>query len=106
MVTSGNQKQHKERKVITMGYGSYSASDWSRLRESKGLDKASVNEIFTSRRMQDRYNPYYIDKREARDSKEHPNSTPIAIGVDITGSMGYLSEEIIKNSINEIIKKL
>ena len=89
-----------------MGYGSYKASDWSRLRESKRLDDASVNEIFTSRKMDDRYNPYYIDKREARDSQEHPNSTPIAIGVDITGSMGYLSEEIIKNSLNELMKKL
>ena len=89
-----------------MGYGSYRAADWSRLKESKGLDKASVNEIFTSRQMDDKYNPYYIDRREARDSKEHPNSTPIAIGVDITGSMGYLSEEIIKNSLNELMKKL
>ena len=89
-----------------MGYGSYSASDWSRLRESKKLDKASVNEIFKSRKMDDRFNPYFVDKREARDSKEHPNSTPIAIGVDVTGSMGYLSEEIIKNSLNELMKKL
>jgi len=89
-----------------MGFGSYSASDWSRLRESKKLDGASVNEIFKSRKMDDRYNPYYVDKREARDSKEHPNSTPIAIGVDVTGSMGYLSEEIIKNSLNELMKKL
>nr|MCR4584080.1 hypothetical protein [Lachnospiraceae bacterium] len=89
-----------------MGYGSYSASDWSRLKTSRGLDKASVNEIFKSRTMDDRFNPKYIDKREARDSKEHPNSTPIAIGVDVTGSMGYLSEEIIKNSLNELMKKL
>ncbi|MCR5118578.1 MAG: hypothetical protein K6B44_03020 [Lachnospiraceae bacterium] len=89
-----------------MGYGSYRASDWSRLKESRKIDSASVNEIFTSRKMDDRYNPRFIDKREARDSKEHPNSTPIAIGVDVTGSMGYLSEEIIKNSLNELMKKL
>ena len=89
-----------------MGYGSYRASDWSRLKESRKIDGASVNEIFRSRNMDDRFNPRYIDKREARDSKEHPNSTPIAIGVDVTGSMGYLSEEIIKNSLNELMKKL
>ena len=89
-----------------MGYGSYKASDWSRLRESRKIDSSSVNEIFTSRALDDRYNPRFIDKREARDSKEHPNSTPIAIGVDVTGSMGYLSEEIIKNSLNELMKKL
>ena len=44
--------------------------------------------------------------RESRDNDEHPNSTPIAIGVDVTGSMGYLSEEIVKNSLNELMKKL
>ena len=89
-----------------MGHGSYTASDWSRLRESKRIDGASVNEIFTSRKMDDRYNPRFISKREARDSEEHPNSTPIVIGVDVTGSMGYLSEEIVKNSLNELMKKL
>ena len=89
-----------------MGFGSYRASDWSRLKESRRIDKASVNEIFTSKKMDDRYNPRFINMREARDSKEHPNSTPIAIGVDVTGSMGYLSEEIVKNSLNELMKKL
>ncbi len=89
-----------------MGRGSYTASDWSRLRESRKIDKGSVNEIFRARKMDDRFNPRFIDKREARDCEEHPNSTPIAIGVDVTGSMGYLSEEIIKNSLNELMKKL
>ena len=89
-----------------MGFGSYTASDWTRLKESRRIDSASVNEIFTSRKMDDRYNPKFISMREARDSKEHPNSTPIAIGVDVTGSMGFLSEQIVKNSLNELMKKL
>ena len=80
-----------------MGYGSYKAADWTRLKTSRKIDKAPVNEIFKATKMDDRYNPYYVDKREARDSEEHPNSTPIVIGVDVTGSMGYLSNEIIKN---------
>lgn len=89
-----------------MGSGSYTASDWNKLRTSRNIDSASVTELFGSSRMQDKYNPYYIARREAHDSEEHPNSTPIAIGVDVTGSMGYLSEEIIKNGLNELMKKL
>lgn len=89
-----------------MGYGSYTAGDWARLRTSRRIDSSSVNEIFTSRQMDDKYNPRFIDRRVSRDSEEHPNSTPIAIGVDVTGSMGYLSSEIIKNSLNELMKKL
>ena len=89
-----------------MGRGSYTAGDWARLKESRKLEKSSVNEIFKAERMDDRFNPRFIDKREARDSEDHPNSTPIVIGVDVTGSMGYLSGEIIKNGLNELMKKL
>ncbi|MCQ2538769.1 MAG: hypothetical protein MJ124_10245 [Lachnospiraceae bacterium] len=64
------------------------------------------NQIFASREMNPKYDPKFIDKREARDSEEHPNSTPIIIGVDVTGSMGYLSTQIIKESLNELMQKL
>lgn len=90
-----------------MGSGSYTAHDWDKLKTSRSIDTySSANELFTSRTMKDEYNPKFINMREARDNDEHPNSTPIAIGVDVTGSMGYLSEEIIKNSLNELMKKL
>lgn len=89
-----------------MGCGSYTAQDWDKLRKARDIDNSSVKELFGSQKMLDKYNPYFIARREAHDSDEHPNSTPIAIGVDVTGSMGYLSEEIIKNGLNELMKKL
>ena len=89
-----------------MGRGSYTASDWTKLKESRKLETSSVNQIFKARKMDDKFNPRFIDKREARDSEEHPNSTPIMIGVDVTGSMGYLSEEIIKKSLDTLMRKL
>ena len=90
-----------------MGGGSYTASDWSKLKQSRGIDNnVSYRELFRSSHMNDLYNPRLIGTRESRDNDEHPNSTPIAIGVDVTGSMGYLSEEIIKNGLNELMKKL
>ncbi len=90
-----------------MGRGSYTASDWSRLRKSRSLDSASsANQIFLKNEMDPRFDPRFIAKREARDSEEHPNSTPIMIGVDVTGSMGYLSTQIIKESLNELMQKL
>ena len=89
-----------------MGRGSYTAKDWAKLKESRKLDSSSVNQIFKAKKMDDKFDPKYIDKREARDNEEHPNSTPIMIGVDVTGSMGYLSEEIIKNSLDALMRKL
>ena len=90
-----------------MGRGSYTSSDWSRLKKSSKIsDAATVDQLFQSRTMDERFDPKYIRVREARDSEEHPNSTPIIIGLDTTGSMGYLSEEIAKNSLHETMMKL
>ena len=90
-----------------MGRGSYTAGDWEKLKTSRSITSdARADNLFKNRQMLDKFNPKFIGMREARDNDEHPNSTPIAIGVDVTGSMGYLSEEIVKNSLNELMKKL
>ena len=90
-----------------MGRGSYTATDWEKLKTSRSITSdARADNLFKNRQMLDKFNPKFIGMREARDNDEHPNSTPIAIGVDVTGSMGYLSEEIVKNSLNELMKKL
>ncbi len=90
-----------------MGHGSYTSADWVKLKNSSKITSTSTaSQIFNSRRMNEQFNPKFINKREARDSQDHPNSTPIIIGLDVTGSMGYLSEEIAKNSLNETMLKL
>jgi len=42
--------------------------------------------------------------RESCDSAANPNSTPIIIGVDVTGSMGILAETIIKQGLGVIVQ--
>ncbi len=90
-----------------MGGGSYTGADWRRLRESRKLSTAATsNQIFKRTEMDQRFDPKFINIREARDSEEHPDSTPIIIGLDVTGSMGYLATQIAKESLNETMMKL
>lgn len=90
-----------------MGSGYYTAGDWSKLRKSRSLDSSATStQIFKANKMNPKFDPKFVDKREARDSEGHPESTPIAIGVDVTGSMGYLSTQIIKESLNDLMQEL
>ena len=90
-----------------MGRGMYNASDWSRLKNSRSLDSSvSEKDVFLKSGMDDRFNPRFIKFREARDSEDHPESTPIIIGLDVTGSMGYLAHKVAKESLHETMMKL
>ena len=87
-----------------MGGGVWRSSDWDSYKTSRKITSAStVRDIYTSTRMKEGLNPLKIKVRESCDSAEHPNSTPIILGLDVTGSMGYLAEEIAKTGLNEII---
>lgn len=90
-----------------MGYGSYRSSDWSRLKDSSKITHDSTaNDIFKSNSIAEKFDPKFVSVRESRDSEEHPNSTPVIIGLDVTGSMGYLSAEIAKNGLHETMMKI
>lgn len=44
--------------------------------------------------------------RESRDSAEHPESTPVILALDVTGSMGFIAENIVKKQLGEIMGKI
>ena len=90
-----------------MGRGSYTAADWNRLKNSRNIaHAASETEIFKSTSCDQRFDPKFIQTREARDSEDHPESLPIIIGLDVTGSMGYLAKQVAQESLNETMMKL
>ncbi len=90
-----------------MGYGSYSAKDWAKLKSSKKLsNNQNVEEVFTNRKCNPKMDPKFIGTRECFDSDDHPNTTPIVVGLDVTGSMGYLAVKIATEALNDFITKL
>lgn len=94
-----------------MGGGSYSymsahARSTERTRAYSHLsDSAAMEKAFTQKRI----DPEMVINgkvRESRDSQEHPNSFPIIIALDTTGSMGHIPMDLIKGSFPEIMKSI
>lgn len=88
-----------------MGSGSWTAGSWDRYATAsvKGKDRAT---IFKSRGMKEPYDPSLIKLRESVDSADNPASTPVIIGVDVTGSMGVLAEQLIVKGLNTTFTEL
>ena len=90
-----------------MGHGSYRSSDWNKLKSSRNITGSStVSDLYKSKSMQNWLNPYGVKYRESCDSMDNPASTAIIFGLDVTGSMGYLSEEIAKNALNRTMLEI
>ena len=64
----------------------------------------SNQDIFKSKTVDKALNPFEV-MRECRDSEEHPNTIPVILSLDITGSMGQAAVEVAKK-LNVIMTKL
>lgn len=91
-----------------MGSSSWKSVDYATYTcASRGCDldtfttmDCSAQEFYKSRKLADVLNPYNV-MRECCDSEEHPNTTPIILALDVTGSMGGSSVKVAQqlNSI-------
>lgn len=88
-----------------MGHGSYTASDWNKLRSSFGTEKKAA-QIFRGSSQHAEGASLKGIFREARDNADSPQSTPVIIGFDVTTSMGYLAEELALHALNRAIMYL
>jgi hypothetical protein len=92
-----------------MGNGSYSLSDRSIRSFSKGYESKSRDEIFTQNREHKAHKdmiPSGIVFRECADSETHPNTIPIMLFLDVTGSMGHIPHEMIKDGLPTLMGTL
>lgn len=92
-----------------MGYGSWTAQSWTSYTSTKGYTATSTaSEMYTSRSMKEEFDPTKFKVRESCDSAEHPNSTPIVLALDVTGSMSSVLETVshrLGDTMGEIYKR-
>lgn len=79
-----------------MGSAPSSSKDWSSYKTTRKIDTATTDQIYTSSDMKDKFNPAKIALREARDNAAQPETTPIIIALDVTGSMSSMLKEVAK----------
>lgn len=71
-----------------------------------GYGTKSAGEIFTQNAKRQAHSsmiPQGISFRESRDSEIHPNTVPIVLGLDVTGSMGHIPHQLIKEGLPKLM---
>lgn len=83
-----------------MGSGSWSNSSYvnysTNTRGFASMDDfkyASTQSLYKSNHMNESLNPYNVI-RECCDSEEHPNTVPVILALDVTGSMGMAASRV------------
>ncbi len=87
-----------------MGSSRWSASDWDAYSSISSTKKTA--DIFKSSGMIDSLNPYGVMIRESRDSIINPQSTAIIVGLDVTGSMGMISDALAKEGLGTMVEEI
>lgn len=62
----------------------------------------STDEIYSSHSMHKDLNPKGVKIRESRDSVDNPNSTPLIVGIDVTGSMGMIADVLARKGLGTL----
>lgn len=92
-----------------MGFTSYSTTDRIIRATTSGFYSKSSSDIFSQskeRKIHEQMNPANIVFRECCDSEAHPNTIPVQLYLDVTGSMGKIPHELIKDGLPTMVGSL
>lgn len=86
-----------------MGSGAWRQSDWQDYARSTKSAKRP-EEIFRNNDIKEYLNPMGITLRESCDGVDNPESNALIIGLDITGSMGFIAQEIAQHGLDTVVR--
>lgn len=89
-----------------MGWGHYSSDARHERAKTRGFYTKSKEEIFDNRSLNEEMNPRGVMLRESRDSDDHPNSYPIIVVLDVTGSMLHVPEYLVRTGLPKVVSTI
>src|ERR1700722_13714502 len=87
-----------------MGYTRWDDKDWDKYAAS--TRGKSVSQIFNASAIHPDLDPLNVKLRESRDSKANPESTPIILALDVTGSMGMIAQSLAQEGLGSLVEAI
>jgi hypothetical protein len=66
----------------------------------------STDDIYSSRSIHKNLDPKGVKIRESRDSVDNPQSTPLIVGIDVTGSMGMIADVLAREGLGTLFREI
>lgn len=89
-----------------MGSGRWEKETYTAYASVSNLQSHNLSDVFTSRDVPSALKSANIGYRESRDSADNPNSTPIILGLDVTGSMGKYAGLIAQEELPKLMTSI
>ncbi len=86
-----------------MGAGSFDPHVYRAFSDS--VKNKSTDDIYSSR-LNKNLDPKGVKMRESRDSADNPESTPVIIALDVTGSMGMIADVIAREGLGTLFTSI
>ncbi len=87
-----------------MGGGTFDSAHYASFTAS--TRGKTTEEVYKERNLHNNLNPHGVKVRESRDSKDNPQSTPIIVALDVTGSMGSLADVIARKGLGVLFESI
>lgn len=91
-----------------MGGGSYSSKDWGTFSSARAYSdpKTTTRDIYRKSSIDPALDPKQFRIRESVDGSDNPESTPIIIGLDVTGSMSPVLDAVARKGMKTVCEEI